>query len=329
MKPASNLQFLAALSLLLPLLNSPAAPPFNGTIFLDPDIVTPEDPTTFVSLTPAGRGTRQMYDRRSGWVNLNAFLFRARFSDSARVVEVQANPEFRTAAAAQATAEKYLPAIGQLPAALRRDLRTVWLHFGNNPFGGGNNNLLIHDGQGDRYIRDGILEETFIHEACHTSLDADHANAPGWTAAQAADPDFISTYARDNPTREDIAETYLLYLALRYRPDRISRSLAATIARTVPNRIKYFDSLGLDLRPFYQPVPPAITNFTFDPSTRQLDLTLRSYPARTYTVFQSDAATTWRPILSDIPSQGRATTVSTTLQEPSADAYFRVAENPQ
>ena len=68
------------------------------------------------------------------------------------------------------------------------------------------------------------------------------ANAPGWTAAQAADPDFISTYARDNPTREDVAETFLPYLALRYRPDRISRSLAATKG----NQLRAAEMLGLN-----------------------------------------------------------------------------------
>ena len=68
------------------------------------------------------------------------------------------------------------------------------------PFGGGNNNLLIHTGQGAQYEASGILEETFVHEAAHTSLDAVHASSAGWIAAQQADPNFISTYARDNAT---------------------------------------------------------------------------------------------------------------------------------
>ena len=46
-------------------------PPFGGTIFIDPDIITEDDPTTFVSLSYAGTGKRQMYDRRTGWVNLD------------------------------------------------------------------------------------------------------------------------------------------------------------------------------------------------------------------------------------------------------------------
>ena len=131
----------------------------------------------------------------------------------------------------------------------REDVETVWIHKGTEPFGGGNNNLLIHIGQADRYLQDGILEETFVHEAAHTSLDATHASAPGWLAAQSADPTFISTYARDFPGREDIAESFLPYLAIRYRLERISPSLANTIVQTMPNRIAYFDNQSFDMHP--------------------------------------------------------------------------------
>ena len=88
-----------------------ASPPFWGTIFLDPDIITESDPTTYQKLTDAGLGERTMYDRRSGWVYLNAFLFNASFSDGADI-EIQVNPEFGDGDAARAEALKYAPAIG-------------------------------------------------------------------------------------------------------------------------------------------------------------------------------------------------------------------------
>ncbi|MDA1027723.1 MAG: T9SS type A sorting domain-containing protein [Bacteroidetes bacterium] len=125
----------------------------------------------------------------------------------------------------------------------------MWIHKGVQPFGGGNNNILIHTGQAANYIADGILEETLVHEASHTSLDLAHALAPGWVAAQSADPDFISTYARDNPTREDIAESFLTYLAVKYRSGRISSTLKNTILQTIPNRIAYFEQQQLNLYP--------------------------------------------------------------------------------
>ena len=226
-----------------------ATPPFHGTIFLSGEILTSLDPTAYTGLTEAGRGIRTMYDRRvTDWVKENAFLFQATYDDGLRI-EVQVNPEFESQEEAKIVAQTYAEVIGRLPTSLRKDVETVWIHKGVNPFGGGNNNLLIHTGQAALYIKDGILEETLIHEAAHTSLDADHAKSAGWQAAQKADPRFISTYARDNRVREDIAESYLPYFAIRYRPNRISESLRETIRKTIPNRIQYFDRLKWKMHP--------------------------------------------------------------------------------
>lgn len=225
------------------------APPFGGTIFLDPDIITPADSTTYLGLTYVGQGTRTMFDRRANdWVVLDPFLFDATYADGLSV-EVQVNPEFGTPAEAQVEAQYYAEVVGRLPYALRVDVETMWIHQGVEPFGGGNDNLLVHTGQGALYDDQGILEETFVHEAAHTSLDASYAASAGWRAARAADPTFISTYARDFPDREDVAESFLPYLAIRYRADRISASLRETILTTIPSRIAFFDSLGLDLDP--------------------------------------------------------------------------------
>ncbi len=229
--------------------NAKTTPPFEGTIFLDPDIITADDPTTFQSLSYTGVAPRKMFDRRvNDWITPEAYLFAATFANGF-TVEVQVNPEFSTVDEARAEAEKYATAVGRLPEVLKKDVETFWIHKGTEPFGGGNNNLLIHTGQGALYEADGILEETFVHEACHTSLDAAHASATGWREAQSSDPAYISAYAQENPDREDIAETFLVYLAYKYRRDRISEELANTILKTVPNRMDYFDKQGLDMSP--------------------------------------------------------------------------------
>ena len=140
--------------------------------------------------------------------------------------------------------------IGRLTTQLRKDVETVWIHKGNEPFGGGNNNLLIHtDWSEENYESQGILEETLVHEASHTSLDSYHAETEDWLNAQSIDCNFISDYARDNPIREDIAESYLPYLAIRYRANRISPSLKQTIENTMPNRINYFDNQNFNMYP--------------------------------------------------------------------------------
>jgi hypothetical protein len=216
---------------------------------MDPDIITASDPTTFQALTMKGQGIRTMFDRRANaFVQFEAYLFEATFSDGLSA-EFQVNPEFGSSEAARVEAEKYAIVIGRIPKALRISVLTVWIHKGVEPFGGGNNNLLIHVGQGDEYIAGGILEETFVHEAAHTSLDAAHAASTGWLSAQMKDVNFISTYARDNPTREDVAESVLLWLAVRYRAERIDPTQIARIQKAIPNRLAYFDSLNLVVLP--------------------------------------------------------------------------------
>ena len=224
-------------------------PPYSGTIFIDPDIITENDLSTFLEAPYAGQGVRTMYDRRvNDWITVTAYLFNASFNDGL-TCEIQVNPEFSSSDSAFIEAEKYGIEIGRLPTALRLDVETVWIHKGIQPFGGGNNNILIHVGQALNYINDGILEETLVHEAAHTSLDAYHSGSSGWLSAQTLDGEFISTYARDFPDREDIAESFLPYLAIRYRSDRIDQITYDIITETIPNRIQYFDDQSFDMYP--------------------------------------------------------------------------------
>jgi len=162
----------------------------------------------------------------------------------------QVNDEFESPEIATQEATQYAHLIGQLPTTLRQDVKEVWIHKGTEPFGGGNQSILIHTGQAENYIQDGILEETLVHEACHTSLDASHATSAEWIKAQELDTTFISTYAQENPTREDIAESFLLWMAVRYRLSVLSEIDITNITQAIPHRLKYFDSLKVDLYPF-------------------------------------------------------------------------------
>ena len=160
----------------------PQEPPFRGTAFIDPDLIVASDPSTLRSLEYSGLDARRMFDRRAdAFVLTDAYLFNATF-ESETVVEIQVNAEFGDVATAERHAAFYARAIGQLPAGLRTRVETVWIHRGDMPFGGGNDNILI--------------------------LDPVHAAADAWLGAQAADGAFVSDYARDHPGREDVAESF-------------------------------------------------------------------------------------------------------------------------
>lgn len=222
-------------------------PPYSGTIFPFPDIIQESDPSTFTELKAKRKDTRSMFDRRTGKQgDYEAFIFEAKYSDGEEV-EINVNVEFETEEAALAEAEFYATAFGRLPNFLRENIGALWIHQGKELFGGGPN-LTIHTGQSADYIRDGILEETLAHEAAH-ALDSEHSRAKKWIDAQAEDGAFISTYAKANLFREDVAESFVPYLAVRYRADRISRKHLQTITETIPHRIAYFDSLNPDMTP--------------------------------------------------------------------------------
>lgn len=225
-------------------------PPYSGTIFIDPDIIKSSDPSSIVSTSYTGQGSVTMYDRRvNDWVTVNAYLFNVVWNDGL-TSRAQVNPEFGNIGSATIEAEKYAYLIGQLPHVLRVDIKEIWIHMGVQPFGGGNNAILIHTGQSSLYEKDGIIEETLVHEACHSSLDASHAKSSGWINAQNVDNQFISTYARDNPIREDVAESFLPWLAVKFRKDRISAKDYNNITKAIPNRLSYFDSFHFNLYPF-------------------------------------------------------------------------------
>ncbi|MCX8278548.1 MAG: hypothetical protein OTJ43_09825 [Dehalococcoidia bacterium] len=217
------------------------SPPYYGTLFVSSEILIASDPSTFEGLTAKPGALRKMYDRRHGFVELTPHLFEATFSDGF-TVEVQINPEFTDPDEVLAMAKKYSEIIGKIPTYLRTMVETVWIHDGDELFGGGGKNLLIHTIAAEGYEKRGILEEVFLHEASHTSLDDLFKADPDWLKAQSFDGQFISTYAAENPGNEDVAESLPMYFAIRHRPDRISETLQQNILKIMPNRIFFFDT---------------------------------------------------------------------------------------
>lgn len=226
----------------------PVDPPFRGTVWLCGDkLIPPDAPTAFAGLRRRGVAPRLMFDRRrqevgdagGGWVESEPWLFDVWLG--IRSIEVQVNREF-DCKEAEDLSGRFGRSIGRLPAAVLRDVDTVWVHRGNCGFGGGNRNILIHTDMAERYMADGVLEAALLHEASHTSLDGDHANAPEWLQAAAADPVAVSTYAQENPCREDIAESVGPYLAVTFRSEFIPLETVVAVRRAIPNRLAYFTS---------------------------------------------------------------------------------------
>ena len=228
-------------TLLLATAEDRSPPPFRGTIFDFPDLMNESDPSALKSIRFVESSDRKMFDRRINKVeSFPVFIFEVQFSDR-RPLEVAVNREFETQEAARVQAERYAVAFGRLPLLLREEIDALHIQAGKQLFGGGRN-VLIHTEQGEEYLKDGILEETLGHEAGH-ALDAKLAKHPDWLAAQKKDARFISKYAEENPRREDIAESVIPYLAIRFRPERITPQQIQSITAAIPARIAFFDAL--------------------------------------------------------------------------------------
>ncbi len=227
-------------------LDHTGVPPFGGTVWITPDILDASDPTSLSSVTYVGRGPREYWDGQR-WITINAYLFDVRYAGPE--MEFQVHPELGGRASARREVDTYASALGRLPAVFLSQVAEVEIGASNSGFAGNVAGILhVHTGDGEKLID--FVEEIFLHEAAHASLDATHANTAAWRAAQEADGVFISDYARDHPDREDIAESILPYFAVRYRPERLTETDRAAILAAIPNRLAYFDEQGFDMSPY-------------------------------------------------------------------------------
>jgi len=218
-------------------------PPFSdtaGTVF---DIIQTSDPSEFSCLEDAGRGERQIWDKRvEGEPIVNAFLFMSRYKDGTNI-EIAINPEFGNVDDARAEAMRYAAPLGQLPTSLRRGIAKFSVHKGNEAFHAGTGQIIFYAERADQRMTYDHLEESIFHEAVHASWDAEHRLASGWIAAQKADGMFLTEYGRNSPDREDLAETALFAYAILHHPDRLPPADTEDTRRAVPNRIKYIEAL--------------------------------------------------------------------------------------
>lgn len=219
------------------------APPFGdtaGTVF---DIIRKDDPTTFVCLEAAGRGDRQIWDKRvDGEPVISAYLFNARYSDGPSI-EIAINPEFGSPEAAEKEASRYTVALGQLPASLRTGIGRFSVHQGGKGFHAGTGQIVFYAGTASKRESYNHLEESIFHESVHASWDAKHRLAPDWLRAQREDGGFLTDYGRKSPDREDLAETALFAYAILRHPERLPPADSEATVKAVPNRIAYIRSL--------------------------------------------------------------------------------------
>ena len=231
-------------------------PPFAGTLWELPDLISSSDYTVFSTSIYEGIETRLFYDEAiTDFINYPAHIFKVNFGDSLSI-DFEIYSEFSEQEAISIE-QKYAPIVGQLGKELRKNIKSIEFLKGDSVASAQRSNDLSYANitfhidwlnntvetrpGGDK------TEELLIHESAHLSIDPYVYNQQGWIDAVILDNNYISTYAKENPDTEDVAENFQAYIAVKYFPERISNSLRDTILSVCLNRFKYFDSLNFDL----------------------------------------------------------------------------------
>ena len=261
------------------------------------NLIRSSDPSlcTVAAATP-NQGAKDMYPGGSR-ESQTAWLFTASCDTGSNSFEIHVGAGFATQQQAMAEAKRFGEAIGRLPKVLRDGLRVIKVHATSigawraRPSEG----LILAYAADLRITAVGSspIEELLVHEASHVALDPRYRASAGWLAAQRADGDFISGYAAQNPGREDLAESFLAYLAARFRPARILQSTERRVFEVMPNRVAFFDSVlsAADMQPFAMASPRMAGLVVYDTSLNvnagsdvAYDIRLMSPPGSNVTV---------------------------------------------
>lgn len=249
----------------------------GGTSHRMPNLITEADPTALRDIAYLGKLERVMEQGHAGGltrVEEPVFVFEVTYDWGA--IEFQIHPDVGGRDAADEEVNLHAPIFGRVPRELTEYVREIEMsRLGRGaarprwwPTPDEVGVIFVGADYGRQMVDEKKVEELYMHEGVHVSLEHEQGAAPGWYEAAAADEKFISVYARDNPNREDMAETFAAWFAVRCRPERISMEYYQAIIDGVPNRLAWFDRQGYDMAPFRcaAPVPalPAALTLSAD-----------------------------------------------------------------
>lgn len=218
------------------------------------DIIKSTDVTVFKSANYKFVAKSLMWDRMinggsGGWTQPDSWVYEIEYADNV-TAEMRIRKADYTKEQADLAVERYTPYFGKLPFVLRDGIKLINIMKAEANFGGNNwnNSLDIYEGSlSERIINEGNIEEMLLHEGTHAALD--YLYNEDWKVERNKDGKFVSKYAYDNPDREDIAETFAIWLALKNKENRLNSVDVALITTNLSNRINYLNSLDFNIHP--------------------------------------------------------------------------------
>lgn len=227
-------------------LGSPRTPSFYSE-YWDPSgdgahtliLITDGDPSWYTDL--AWVGENRISVTHSEQSERTVYVYEARYADQ-QTISVMVDQGFSRSRADE-LATFYARRVGQLPERSALDEFVV---------------LFSHDGPGPTYASRGQNRVThshyewpprcawvfLLHEYAHLAYDSAAYASARWRSAVASDGRFITSYAHNFPDREDVAESYVAWFAVRCSADRLLPPDEGAFVRSmIPARLAYFDDL--------------------------------------------------------------------------------------
>lgn len=213
----------------------------NSIVSTNIDFIKTTDPDAFVSSTYIGRASKELPGASNSiLIDPNAFVFEAVFTNNKKV-GIWCHSSFNSVSAAQGYVDKLTPRLGKLPQYMRDQLDHVVIHTGNSTAFAEDVGkfFVLYSGNMDIRISNNDLEETVFHETVHVAYDIAHSSSSAWKQAQTSDVNFITDYAKNNPAKEDLAETALFVYTMCKYPGRLSTTIENWVNTNIPNRVTY------------------------------------------------------------------------------------------
>jgi len=247
-------------------------------------IINSNDPSTLQKIVYIGEEKRNMREPfRVREDKSRRFLFKATpyvfdaYYENGKIFEILIyfeKEKNKSKTKAESLANSYAFMIGQMPNVLlqRLDAAHIFADIKGVSNAGANDRTIdIHPAGESGYSKYGnTIEELFMHELVHASLDKPiygvykpinkkrHKNETieskklswrDWREAVKKDKKkYINDYAKTS-IHEDLAESFIAWVALRYKSKRLPNIKIQEIENNIPNRIIFFDKQNFDMYP--------------------------------------------------------------------------------
>lgn len=228
---------------------------FGSAVYMSANLIEEKDISVYDTVEFVGWTIQEVYDRRiPDYVQADVVIYKVSWKDGSEM-EIQILKEvFEDKSKDSVLIELVIPfayKIGQLPFFLLNGISRLVILKGEERWSASFGSIYMHLDY--EKINSGYVEEILIHEGGHAAIDAYFRESDEWKAAQEKDSLSLSKYGEQDLLNEDLTESIIFWLAVKYRSRRIFQRDSIKIRKSMPYRLAFLDSLNFDVYPLDQP----------------------------------------------------------------------------